>query len=91
MARTDFAHPYIPNSNPISLAAMLEEIGVSSIEELYHSLPKELRYQGEFGLPEACNSEIELCRFISETLQKNTAFEPHRNFRGGGCWQHYVT
>ena len=90
MARTDFAHPYIPNSNPISLAAMLEEIGVSSIEELYHSLAKELRYQGELGLPEACNSEIELRRFISETLQKNTAFEPHRNFRGGGCWQHYV-
>ena len=87
LAGTDFVHPYIPNSNPTSIAAMLEEIGVSSIEELFQSVPEHLRYQGGLGLPEGCNSEIELRRIVAEILKKNRSFEPHRNFRGGGCWQ----
>jgi len=90
LADKELIHPYIPNSNPTSTATMLEEIGASSIEELFQSIPEHLRYRGSLELPKPYPSEIELRRNIVKTLEKTISFEPHRNFRGGGCWQHYV-
>jgi len=44
------AHPYIPNSAPEIKRAMLDAIGVNTVEELYGSIPERLRVPGLLDL-----------------------------------------
>jgi glycine dehydrogenase subunit 1 len=83
-------HPYIPNSAPETKAKMLEEIGISNIDELYTDIPENLRFRGELDLPEPLPSEYALRRHIEKILSKNQTCRDNTNFLGGGCWQHYV-
>lgn len=85
-----FVHPYIPNSVPEVKAAMLQEIGVSDIDELYADIPESLRFAGEMRLPEPIHSEYTLKRHVEKILEKNRSCSENINFLGGGCWQHYV-
>ncbi|GGP13963.1 aminomethyl-transferring glycine dehydrogenase subunit GcvPA [Oceanobacillus neutriphilus] len=82
-------HPYLPNTNPEIKAQMLKEIGVESIEELYQTIPEELRYTGKLNIPEALN-EFELKREVGNLLQKNKGTNEVISFLGGGCWQHFI-
>ena len=43
------AHPFIPNSAPRARARALEAIGISSVEELYATVPERVRFKGEDG------------------------------------------
>ncbi len=83
-------HPYIPNSVPEIKKQMLDEIGVSSIEELYEDIPEDLRFKGELNLPEPLLSEYELKRHVDQILAKNQTCQENLSFLGGGCWQHFV-
>lgn len=83
-------HPYIPNSVPGVRDAMLKEIGVSSIEELYEDIPENLRFRGEMNLPKALDSEIELRKYFDKLLAKNQTCRENISFLGGGCYNHYV-
>ena len=83
-------HPYIPNSVPEIKAAMLKEIGVKDIEELYEDIPEEIRFQGEMNLPEPFLSELELKKHVEGILAKNKNCQENVSFLGGDCWQHYV-
>ena len=85
-----FIHPYIPNSVPGIKAAMLKEIGVKDIEELYQDIPENLRYKEKLKLPEPKRSEYELKQHIEGILSQNHSCRDHLNFLGAGCWQHYV-
>nr|MDO8097544.1 aminomethyl-transferring glycine dehydrogenase subunit GcvPA [Candidatus Njordarchaeota archaeon] len=83
-------HPYIPNSVPEVKAKMLQEIGVKDIEELYESIPENLRFKGQLNLPEPLLSEHALRSHVEKILSKNTTCKETISFLGGGCWQHYV-
>ncbi|NLN26791.1 MAG: glycine dehydrogenase, partial [Firmicutes bacterium] len=44
--------PYIPTTDA-ERAAMLQTIGVSSIDELFADIPDDLRFRGRLNLPHA--------------------------------------
>jgi len=83
------SHPYIPNTVPEVQQAMLADIGVDCIEDLFDAIPESLRFKGSMNLPEALG-EYELQRHIEGTLAKNKTAKQNLNFLGAGCWQHYV-
>ena len=81
---TPFVHPYIPNSVPQVMRAMMQEIGIDDIEDLFKDLP--LR-SNPINLPGPM-SEYELRRHIAGILSKNN--DELLVFCGAGCWPHYV-
>ncbi len=85
-----FVHPYIPNSVPEVKARMMQEIGITDINELYESIPEHLKFKRKMNLPEPLHSEYDLRRHVEQVLSKNRTCGEYLNFLGGGCWQHYV-
>ena len=83
-------YPYIPNSEPSIKQQMLNEIGVSSVEALYDDIPEALRLKGKMNLPEPFLSEPDLVRHVEEILAQNATCKDFLNFRGAGCYQHFV-
>ncbi len=78
---------YIPNS-PAERAEMLKQIGLNSAEELFHSIPEELRLGGPLNTPAAL-SEIELLAGFDELAARNTAAR-RPSFLGAGVYSHYI-
>lgn len=86
-----FIHPYMPNSVPSIKKAMLDEIGVESVEDIYRSLiPDELLYKGRLDLPEPIQSEHELRKHVLGILDKNATTDEYISFLGAGCYKHQV-
>lgn len=83
-------HPYIPNSAPATKQAMLEVIGVHSIEELFASIPAGLRLTAPLDLPPALSAEAELDRHMQRLLSRNTPTTDVLSFLGSGCYNHHV-
>lgn len=83
-------HPYIPNSAPDIQQEMLQEIGLSSLEELHKNVPELLKLKENMNLPEAFPSELALRRHVEGLLAKDSDCHKCLNFLGAGCWQHYV-
>jgi glycine dehydrogenase subunit 1 len=83
-------YPYIPNSEPAIKQQMLDEIGVASVEALYEDIPEALRMKRKMDLPEPFLSEYDLIRHVEEILSKNVTCKDYLNFRGAGCYQHFV-
>lgn len=83
------SHPYIPNTVPEVQQAMLDEIGISDIDELYRMVPKELRLTGPLKVEPAL-SEYELQRHVDRLLERNRSAKETISFLGAGCWQHFV-
>jgi len=84
------AYPYIPNALPEIQQRMLDEIGISSIEELYETIPQRIRMKTPLNLPDAIRSEAELRAHVEELLSKNQHTGQTLSFLGGGCARHYV-
>lgn len=78
---------YIPNS-PDERAEMLRQIGADSIENLFESIPRDLRLRQPLNVPAAL-SEIELLRRFDETATRNPA-AGRVSFLGGGAYSHYI-
>jgi glycine dehydrogenase subunit 1 len=68
-------HPYIPNSAPMVKAAMMKEIGIETIDELYEDIPAHLRFKGELNIDGPILSESRLKRELGKILAKNTSCE----------------
>ena len=83
-------HPYIPNSVPEVQQEMLQELGMSSLEELHKNVPELLKLKKEMDLPPAFESEYALRRHVEGLLGKDTSCKKNLNFLGAGCWQHSV-
>ena len=83
-------HPYIPNSAPEVRAEMLRIIGAKSIDDLYMTVPKELRYNERLPLEEGIPEEGRLRRHVTSILNKNTPASEMLSFLGAGCYQHEV-
>jgi len=90
MAGGDRVHPYIPNSNPDIKKAMLAELGLTDIDQLYDDIPDELRFKGKLNIPEGITSEMDLKRHVDKVLAANTTCSENISFLGGGCYSHYV-
>jgi glycine dehydrogenase subunit 1 len=70
-------------------AAMLAAIGVGSVEELFASIPSELRLQGPLDLPPAL-SELEARRELARRAGANRGADRLACFAGAGAYDHYV-
>jgi glycine dehydrogenase subunit 1 len=78
---------YIPNS-PDERAEMLQQIGVSSMENLFDSIPADLRLRRTLNVPKAL-SELELLKKFDRTATRNPAAS-RISFLGAGAYSHYI-
>ena len=69
--------------------AMLETIGVSSVEELFADLPGGVRLGRELELPPAL-TEQELTAYFEALAAKNAHVGTELSFLGAGMYDHYV-
>jgi glycine cleavage system P protein (glycine dehydrogenase) subunit 1 len=69
---------------------MLRLVGLNSAEELFESIPKDLRLAGKLNTPDAL-SEIELLAGFERLASRNPGAGQNRSsFLGGGAYQHYI-
>ncbi|MFD5085304.1 aminomethyl-transferring glycine dehydrogenase subunit GcvPA [Kitasatospora sp. NPDC058406] len=83
-------HPYIPNAGPEARAAMLAEIGASSVAEFYGDIPADLRPGRPLDLPAPFADEPGLVRHMRGLLARNTDTTEVLSFLGHGCYPHHV-
>jgi glycine dehydrogenase subunit 1 len=79
--------PYLPNTDA-DRRAMLHDIGVSSVDELFRDIPEKLRHT-HFSLP-APLSELELRKELRHLAQSNANLEDYACFLGAGSYRHFV-
>lgn len=79
---------YLYNT-PDDVAAMLARIGVASIDELFTSLPEELRLKRPLKLPPAM-SELELTSHVAQLAAENDDVRRKVCFLGGGAYDHFI-
>ncbi|MGO3749717.1 MAG: aminomethyl-transferring glycine dehydrogenase subunit GcvPA, partial [Vagococcus salmoninarum] len=66
--------------------AMLESLGMSSLDDLYVNVPGELKIK-ELAIPKS-RSEFEVRQVMMELAQRNKVFGSI--FRGAGAYNHYI-
>jgi glycine dehydrogenase subunit 1 len=79
--------PYLVHS-PEDRAAMLETIGVRSMDDLLVDIPKSLRMES-LDLP-AGLSEFETMAQITSLAARNRAYPDRLTFRGGGVYRRFI-
>ena len=67
---------------------MLQQVGVASIENLFDSIPENLRLRDHLSVP-AAMSELELLNRFDELAARNQAAR-RISFLGGGAYSHYI-
>ncbi|RLI23974.1 aminomethyl-transferring glycine dehydrogenase, partial [Candidatus Bathyarchaeota archaeon] len=65
-------HPYIPNSAEATRRALLQELGIEDVEDLYADIPQEVRLKRRLNLPER-TPEIQVKRRIVKMLSENVS------------------
>ncbi len=75
--------------NEQQVAAMLAEIGVKSIDELFADIPAEIRLNRMLNLPKAMD-DISLQDHLRSLARKNHATDELVSFLGAGCYDHYI-
>ena len=80
--------PYVPNTAE-DQQAMLEAIGVASLDELFEMVPAELRLGRPLNVPPAMG-ELELTAHMSSLAAKNTPAGESVCFLGGGSYDHFI-
>ena len=78
---------YVPHTDD-DRRAMLAAIGVASLEDLFHQLPKRLRFPS-LDLPEPV-SELEIERELAGLARQNAHAGTGPCFLGAGTYHHYV-
>lgn len=78
------SNKYMPHTEE-DVKAMLERIGVATIDDLYGDVPQEVIFREEYDIPSAM-SEVELRRHFKELGDKNRSLTI---FAGGGAYDHY--
>lgn len=89
MKRVVLTHPFVPNSTPDNWEAMLRELGIETVEELYSDVPDKFLLRDQLDLPGPL-SESEVCEHISQILGRNKSAREMPVFLGAGAWFHYV-
>ena len=81
-------HRYLPMT-PDDRAAMLKEVGVASVEDLFADIPESVRFRGRLNIPEAM-SEPELLRHMEKLAGKNLDTGRVASFLGAGIYDHHI-
>ncbi|MEH7546297.1 aminomethyl-transferring glycine dehydrogenase subunit GcvPA [Neobacillus vireti] len=81
-------HRYLPMTEQ-DRTAMLETIGVSSIDELFSDIPEKVRFKGEYKIKEA-KSETSLMKELFKLADKNADLKRNVSFLGAGVYDHYM-
>jgi len=79
--------PYLPNTDA-DRSAMLREIGVDSVEQLFRDIPEGLRH-AQFRLPSPL-SELELKKELNRLANRNANLDNYACFLGGGSYRHFI-
>lgn len=69
--------------------AMLDVMGLHSVEQLFADVPAEVRLQRDLRLPPAL-SEWALMRDVRAMADMNATVVSHSNFLGCGAYEHYI-
>ncbi|MEO0025500.1 MAG: aminomethyl-transferring glycine dehydrogenase subunit GcvPA [candidate division WOR-3 bacterium] len=78
---------YTPHT-PEDIRQMLDRIGVKNIEELFDTIPEELKYRHRFNLPRPL-SEPEVISELSRLASLNAGTDQLVCFAGAGAYDHY--
>ena len=70
-------------------AAMLEAIGVASVDELFNEIPEGVRRNSPLALPDGLG-EAEVYAHLRSLAARNTSVEDEISFLGAGMYDHYV-
>lgn len=65
---------------------MLKQSGMNSLDDLYADVPEQIRFRGEYDLPEPM-SETEIRSLFEKLGEKNRRLTL---FAGAGCYDHYT-
>lgn len=76
---------YLPKS-PADRVAMLEEIGIASIGDLFSTIPSEYRLTRDLAIPRQMG-EQEIVEFFRATASRNA--DGFASFLGAGAYRHY--
>ena len=77
--------PFIPHTEK-DTREMLDAIGADSIEDLFDEIPKELRIEHLYGVPEAL-SEMQVTRLMRERARMDGS---PQCFIGAGAYEHHI-
>jgi glycine dehydrogenase subunit 1 len=80
--------PYFPNTES-DRAAMLQSIGVGSVDDLFSMIPSELRLKRDLCVPPGLG-ELELTAYMSQLAAQNTSTQQAACFLGGGSYDHFI-
>jgi glycine dehydrogenase subunit 1 len=80
--------PYIANTAE-DQRAMLEAIGVGSLDDLFSPIPPELRLGRALDIPPAL-TELELTARLTSLAGKNQSADQKVCFLGGGSYDHFI-
>ena len=78
-------YKYFPHTDA-DLQAMFQKVGIKSLDDLYAEVPEQIRFRGEYQLPEEM-SEIEVRQLFEKLGVKN---KPLTCFAGAGVYDHYT-
>lgn len=79
---------YISNT-PEQQQQMLHEIGAERIEDLFATIPKEVRLSRTLDLPDGL-SEMETTRRVSSLAKDNVNTDDYTCFLGAGAYDHFI-
>src|SRR5437773_10841120 len=82
-------HPFIPNSSDQLRTSMLKTIGISSLDELYSDIPREVRLNRPLKV-DGFSSEQEVRSNIEQLLKENKSGSDYDSFLGAGIYNHYI-
>ena len=79
---------YLPHTD-VDVQQMLDQIGVSNIDELFSGVPENCRLKRPLDLP-AAKSEAETLAFLRSLAEQNTKTSDWDSFLGGGAYNHFI-
>lgn len=79
---------YLPHTD-VEVQQMLDQIGVSNIDELFSGIPEDCRLQRPLDLPDA-KSESETMTLLRSLAEGNSKVSDWDSFLGGGAYNHFI-
>ncbi|MBG9735535.1 aminomethyl-transferring glycine dehydrogenase subunit GcvPA [Paenibacillus alvei] len=81
-------HRYIPMTEQ-DQADMLQQIGISSMEDLFRDIPASIRYNGVLPMSEPLD-EVAMMKHMKQLASRNADNESHTSFLGAGIYDHHI-
>ena len=79
---------YVPHTSEEKIS-MLDSIGFSSLEDLFQSIPREIRLRSDLDLPTGL-PEMKLASLMLKLSEQNVDLDHAISFLGGGVYDHAI-